>query len=47
MARKPAEIYGYDACIAKAGVDPDTAVNNPDCVALYALCKLELVADSV
>jgi hypothetical protein len=33
------EVYQYDECISVALNSPGAGVNQPDCVAHYALCK--------
>jgi hypothetical protein len=40
------EIYGYDKCIERRNTLPDLVVYQPDCVALYAVCKSRIPAHS-
>ena len=38
------EVYGYDVCVDLADIDTALVVTQPDCVMLYAACKLGLFA---
>ena len=39
-----AEIYHFESCIKRAQSNPTDVINHPDCVMLYAMCKLGHVA---
>jgi len=46
VAAGDAEVYGYEGCVELAINNLGASVNHPDCVMLYALCKLVCLANS-